>query len=457
MSEALLPHDLEAERALLGSLILDRDAIIPVSQIVSSGDFYSPANATIYTAIKSLFRNRVPADVVTVKAELDKFGQTDAVGGISYLTELMIDVPASVHAGFYADMIVQHASRRRLIQHATRIVQQAYDPTNDPADVVSEARRLLADVAPASTRGNATTMADAIDAVMHEWELRLTGEWITDAVPTGFYDLDRKLPDGGFERQDLVIFAARPGMGKTALMLQMALNVNRHYLHTNQHPPTTVIFTSEMSTRALCWRALAEATGIPSRDLKRPGALTEQQQRKVRSQMAELAELSIVFEDASSPTTEQMKERIEQVKAENDVRLVMFDYIERAGNRKSGNENEENRIAQVAAGLKTIAKDCDVTMVALSQLNREVERRAGHVPTLADLRQSGRIEQEADFIGALVRHDYYVSIGLEKPDVEQEGIAEIHILKMREGEQGILRLQYVPEITAFRNLDRSRT
>jgi replicative DNA helicase len=180
--------------------------------------------------------------------------------------------------------------------------------------------------------------------------------------------------------------------------------------------------------------------------------LTEQQRLRVVSQMTELAALPIVFADASGPTTDQMKDMIERLNAEREVRLVLFDYIERAGNRKSGNENEENRIGQVAAGLKSIAKDCGVTVVALSQANREVERSASHIPTLSSIRQSGRIEQEADIILGMYRHDYYVSIGLAQPKPESEGIAELHVLKNRDGEQGIVRLRFLPELTAFQNI-----
>jgi replicative DNA helicase len=448
----LPPHSVEDEQALIGSLLEDRDAIIPVSQIVSASDFYVQANADIYTAIKSLYRKRIPADLVTVSAELDRFGRTESVGGIGYLSSLLIGNHTYVHAEYYANNLARLATLRRIIQTATETVQNAWLPDADPTAVVDRARKGLAEVAPESQRKALITMGDAIDELRTEIDLRASGQFIADVVPTGFYDLDRKMADRGFERGQLIIVLARPGVGKTALMLQMALNTNRHYVHTNQSPPQTVIFTTEMSTRALCWRALAEATGIPSRDLKRPGALTEQQRLRVVSQMTELAALPIVFADASGPTTDQMKDQIERLNAEREVRLVLFDYIERAGNRKSGNENEENRVGQVAAGLKSIAKDCGVTVVALSQANREVERSASHIPTLSSIRQSGRIEQEADIILGMYRHDYYVSIGLAQPKPESEGIAELHVLKNRDGEQGIVRLRFLPELTCFQNI-----
>lgn len=454
-TEAMPPHDLDAEQALLGSLLMDRDAIIPVSQLVSASDFYAPANADIYTAIKSLYRKRIPADLVTVSGELERFGRMEAIGGITYLASLLTAAPQFVHAEYYAEPIVRLATKRRLNNAVQEIVRDAFRPDSEPADVVDKARKLLAAVAPESQRRQLVNMADAVDALRQEIDLRAAGQYIPDVVPTGFYDLDRKMADGGFEPGQLIILLARPGVGKTAMMLQLALNVNRHYLHTTPDPPQTVIFTTEMSTKALCWRALAESTGIPSRELKRPGTLTEDQRRRMYQQMDLLSELPIVFADASGPTTDQMRDQVERLNAERPVGLMLFDYIERAGNKKTSNENEENRIGQVAAGLKSIAKDCDIPVVALSQANRDVEKSASHIPTLASIRQSGRVEQEADLILALYRHDYYVSIGLAKPDDAQAGIAELHILKNRDGEQGIVRLRFVPEITAFQSLDRS--
>lgn len=453
--EHLPPNNLEAEQSLLGSVLIDRDAIIPLASLVSPDDFYSAVNGEIWQAMRELYRRKVPADLTTVAAELERYGRLETVGGISYLSDLLTVIPHAVHSPYYADIVRQHGMRRRLIQVGQEIVREAYDYGGDPEEIVMTARKKLAKVVPADDDLRIRTLADATDWLAEDIGRREHGDYIPDVVQTGFYDLDRALTDGGFLRKQLVVLGGRPSSGKTSLALQIALNAARYAVATQPDPEWIMIFSSEMTTESLVWRALAEAAGINGGILRSPRRWTDDQRHRVQQQIAELSRLPIVIDDSSSPTVMQMQERIEQFKMRHPVRMAIFDHIERSGKRNAGQENEVTRIGEIAKGLKSLAKDSDLTMLALSQLNREVEKRSNRQPTLSDLRQSGEIEAEADIVLGLYRHDYYVNIGLERPDKSREGIAEVSILKQRDGQQTTVKLAFLPEFTAFRSLDRS--
>lgn len=453
--EHLPPHSLESEQALLGSVLIDRDAIIPLASLVSPCDFYSAANGEIWQAMRELYRRKVPADLTTVSAELERYGRLETVGGINYLSSLLTAVPHSIHAQYYANVVREHGMRRRLIQVGQEIIREAYKYDSDPEVVVQDARNRLAKVVPTDDDLRIRTLAEATDWLAEDIERREDADYIPDVIQTGFYDLDRALTDGGFLRKQLVVLGGRPGSGKTAMALQVALNAARYAVATQPDPEWIMIFSSEMTTESLVWRALAEASGINGGILRSPRRWTDEQRQRVQSRINDLSELPIVIDDSSAPTVQQMQERIEQFKMRHPVRMAIFDHIERSGKRNGGQENEVTRIGEIAKGLKSLAKDSDITMLALSQLNREVEKRSNRQPTLSDLRQSGEIEAEADIVLGLYRHDYYVNIGLERPDKSREGIAEVSILKQRDGQQTTVKLAFLPELTAFRSLDRS--
>ena len=346
------------------------------------------------------------------------------------------------------------------IAAATKIVGLGYDRDLSLDAALSEARKLLSTVSPDARVGKGMALAEALEALAVELDARWEGTWKDNVVPTGLHDLDHKLTSGGFEPGQLIIIGARPGAGKTALFMQIALNASRWARYTQEEQPWTVFFSSEMTTKAICYRALAETTGIPIRQLKqgkdvlgRP--LSAEVKERIGQQLEEMMSLPLWIDDTSSPTTEQMHERIERLRTDRPLLMGGFDYLEQAGDPKGKGENEETRVSAIAAGLKRIAKTTEIPMVGLAQLNREVEKRADKTPTLADLRQSGRIEQEADIVLLLYREDYYVQQGLLQPTPGKEGTADIKIEKQRDGETGVVTVTFLPEITAFKSLDRS--
>lgn len=457
MTTPSLPHDRGTEEALIGALLLDRDAIATVQHIVHAGDFYIPACATVFQTVLDLFRRREPADLVTVTSALEQRGLLDSIGGPAWLSGLLTTVPAAVHAPFYAQQIADLAIRRRLIHAGSEIVRLAYSTDGTDAETaLSDARVLLNGLSGRARRDRGLPIADAMASLASEIDARWDGSWIDDAMPTGLYDLDKRLSSGGFERGQAVFVGARPGAGKTAFALQLALNAARRARVLSMEPEWTIFFSSEMTTAALCWRALAESTGIPVPQLKRGIGLSPEQKRHIGDQLEELMNLPIWIDDTSSPTIAQMHDRIERLATTRPVRMAFFDYLEQAGDERGRQESEEVRVSRIAAGLKRIAKTCNITMVALSQLNRETEKRKTdrYVPVLADLRQSGRIEQEADIVILLYREDYYVRMGMLESTPGKEGTADIYIAKQRDGESGVVTVSFVPELTAFRNLDR---
>lgn len=454
--DRLPPHDLAAEQSLLGSLLIDRDAIAAAAPLVDSRDFYSSANGLIFDAMLAMFARRDPIDLVTMTAELDRRGVLMQMGGVAYLSSLLQIVPTSVHAPHYAGIVSRMATLRRMIQAGTEIVRIGYDAGRDVEPALADALAALNAVR--SERGGSAgvAMVDALSPFAAEIDARWQGEWRDDLFATGFYDLDRMI-GGGFERGQLIVIGARPSIGKTAFALGIAHNGAKRAALLEQEPGWIVIFSSEMTLKALLWRSLAEVTGIPVSKLKKGIGLTPDQKTHIGNQLETMASLPIWIDDTSSPTTDQMRERVERLAAERPVRTVMFDYIEQAGNQRRGNESEEMRVSKVARDLKRIGKSSDVSMVALSQLNRAVETRREKMPTLADLRQSGMIEQEADIVMLLYRQDYYTARDMLDKDLidpNKVGICDVNIAKQRDGSTGMVELQFVPELTAFRNVDR---
>jgi replicative DNA helicase len=458
--ETLPPHDFDSEQALLGALLLDRDAIVAVAHTVSASDFYSAANGYIFAAIQSMMRKRVPVDLVTVQNELNMLGRLDLVGGISYLASLLTAVPTAIHAEYYAETVARLASKRRLIDTATRIVQAAYKPDVDPEEAVSMARQWLAAVTPEAKRGAVVTYADIANELHQEIERRLDPHYEPDVVSTGITDLDRALRGGGLERQQALVLAGRPGSGKTSLGLQIAINYARAQSF-GPDPQWTIVFSAEMSRMGLGWRSLSEATTIGARDLndaistsqlQNPSKLTDEQFSRMAGQLDDMRTLPILVDDRPAPTTDQMRETVERLQAQYPIRLVVFDYIGLAGDKGKHNANQQDRIAAISAGMMALKKACDVSTITLSQLNRGVESREDKRPRLSDLRDSGAIEQDADIVWGLYRNDYYVEQGMVPDDISLRNVAEVLFLKQRDGTTPIVKIRFNPTSTSFHNL-----
>jgi replicative DNA helicase len=282
---------------------------------------------------------------------------------------------------------------------------------------------------------------------------RLDKDYQPDVVRTGLHDLDKAIRGGGWQRGELIILGARPGIGKTALAMQLVKNYARHQVATNPDPAWTVIFSAEMTATGLMWRALTETTHLTTGQLQDPRTLTEAQLDLVARELQALRALPVKIDDRSAPTTDQMRLTVERLQARHPVRYVVFDYLGLAGDK---HPEETHRYSQIADGLKNLAKSCDVSVLALAQLNRNVESRGKGEkrPNLSDLRQSGQIEANADVVLGLYRHDYYVQKGMEPDDETLRNVAEVLVLKQRDGGTPIIPIHFTPETTSFHSIDR---
>lgn len=444
----------EMERNVLAALLYERDAIFAVQDALDADDFLNPQHRLVYAAIRSLAEDQIPPDLVNVTEWLDRRMLLEQAGGHALLADLLTRPVVAVHVGWYASSVRDAAQLRRLVQAGSQIVRLAFE-SHDAAQAITQAQGLLGGLASRSAPETGATYAEAIGSFLAELELDWAHPERRDVLPTGLRDLDRGLAGGGFERGQLVIVAGRPGMAKSAFMLQLAHNMARRLLHTQAQPGLIAIFSSEMTVRQLLLRAVAEASGLDTK-LIRVGALDENQRRLLRERAERLRHLPIWLSDRSRPTMSSIRATVERLRLEHDVRCVMFDYLEQAGEEGRGAASEELRISRAVAEMKALAKDANLTSVALSQINRSVEERADKHPSLSDLRYSGRIEAEADIVLALTRQDYYEALGkVAEADLDPtlRGTCEIDALKQREGEQRRYVVKFNPATATFANLD----
>ena len=440
-------EDYTAERVFLGSLLIDRDAIASVAERIQPEAFALPRHADIYRAFASLFGRRVPPDVVTVSGELKRHGWDDERIDLADLVAMMIEVPWACHAPYYADLVVEQARARAVTDAGLLMVQTARSsPATDPAEVVQEALATLPTLGAVATIGPVPYAELAADYQERIHRMR-AGEVSRTETPTGFRVLDRTLR-GGVRRGELILLGARPSMGKTALALQLAHNAART-------GAPVLIFSAEMSASSLIERAVAEVSGLPPRAVEE-NTLSDERHNALLYATERTAILPIRVDDTSGITIDQMIVRVQRAQAMGTVALVIFDYLELAGDRVKG-DSEERRVAEIGRKLKHLSRVCDVPVMALCQLSRQPESRAGNVPRLSDLRYSGSLEAHADVVMFLFRHDYYVAQHQAEPDPTKDGIAEVIVAKHRNGPTGTVSLRFREETMTFRELDEWET
>jgi replicative DNA helicase len=455
--EALEAESVQQERVLIGALLQDRDAILSIGGWLRDGAFLDTDCRNAYRAIVQCFEDRVAPDFSTIQHGYAKLGLAKQYD-LSFLTELLLEVPFGSHAPFYADNVANLARRRAYVELAQQFSVGAASGDYDFDTAYQKMLGRIEGLRP--DKRMPVPYAESIpkfrDTLERLWQN--DGTVVRDVVSTGFVKLDRILDDG-FACGELIVIAARPSMGKSALMLQLAINGAREELRLRPNAPRwTVIYSAEMSMESLLWRTLAEATGIDIRRLK-SGVLADQYKDDVRRMLDLLATLPIAIDDMSGILTGQMLDRARRMSIERPVRMVYFDYIEKAGDWLDGDAlkvNEERRVSFISSRMKDMARMLpDCTVVALSQLSRAVEARKAErfVPTLADLRQSGMIEANADRVLLLYREDYYVEKGLLDASPDKQGTCDVILAKNREGETGTFPLLFLPYITAFREMD----
>jgi replicative DNA helicase len=440
-ADKLPPQNPEAELSLLGSLLIDKDAIIKVADIVTGEDFYVTKNGKIYEAILGLYERREPIDVVTLSDALQKSGDLKTIGGSSYLTELANSVPSAAHAAHYAKIVSDKATLRRLIEAANSINNLAYQEGDALDTVLDEAEQNLFGVSQKHLKQNFTPISDVLTESFERLDGLHKDKQTLRGVPTGYKSLDNLL--AGLQKSDLIILAARPSMGKTSL----ALNIAQH-VATKEGIPVGV-FSLEMSKEQLIDRLLASEAGIDSWKL-RTGNLEDRDFEKINKAMGVLADAPIFIDDSPMANVMEMRTKARRLQSENDLGLIVIDYLQLMSGRNSGGDNRVQEISEISRGLKGLAREINVPVIALSQLSRSVEMRSPKIPQLSDLRESGSIEQDADVVMFIYREDYY------EKDSERKNIADILIKKHRNGPTGDVELFFVPEQMLFKSLDKSR-
>ena len=435
----LPPQNVEAEQSVLGSLLIDPEAILKITPFLRPEDFYRETHGLIYKAITELHDRRQPADFVTLCDELERQGHLEQVGGPGYLTFLINAVPTSVHAVHYGRIVEKSATLRRLISAASEISSMAYERIDDEERILDQAEELIFGVSQRTIERELvplrTILSDYYDRIEYLYEHR--GETI--GVPTGFVDLDRLL--GGFQKADLIIVAGRPGTGKTSLALTIADYAAR------KHKLCVGVFSLEMPAQQVVQRLVSGATGIESQRL-RTGDINEEELARVTRAMGELSQTSVYIDDTPAIAPMEVRAKARRLQAQHPMDLIIVDYLQlmQAGVRM---ENRVQEVSYISRQLKSLANELNVPLLACSQLSRAVESRVDKRPVLSDLRESGSIEQDADVVMFIYREEMYVE------DTFKPNIADIIVAKHRNGPTGQISLRFMREQARFANLERA--
>ncbi len=439
-AEKLPPQNLDAEKSLLGAVLISEDTISDVAEIVHADDFYDQANSQIFASFVSLYERHRPIDLLTVKADLEKKKKLKAVGGATYLAELTNYVPTAAHAKAYAELVSDTAVRRRLIKAASEISEKAYEENFGTVELLGDAEKTLFEASDRHLRNDVISIADLLDETFDRLETLHNNKGAIAGLKTGFADFDKVT--AGLHRSDLIILAARPAMGKTALALNIAHNVA---MINNK---AVLIFSLEMGKEQLINRMLSDASGIDSFKLE-TGSFSGDDFSQISEAMAELSEAPIFIDDTPGMTVTEMRTKARRAAHDHDLGLIVIDYLQlMSGTSKRGADNRVQEVSEISRGLKLIARELNVPVIALSQLSRTVETRSPRIPMLSDLRESGSIEQDADIVTFLYREDYY------EEDTERQNVADWIIAKHRRGATGKVELFFDKQHVRFMSLDK---
>jgi replicative DNA helicase len=435
-----LPHNLEAERSVLGAILLHNDAFNLAAEVIDSQDFFRDAHRRIFDKMVKLVERGDAIDLVTLKEELGRAGELDEIGGPAYITALVDGVPRSTNVEHYARIIKEKATLRSLIFSANKILATAYEGGEDADLILDQAEHAIFAIADDKVRDGFVSLRDLAQASLETIEKLHAHKELITGVPTGFTDLDEMT--SGLQPSDLVIIAARPSMGKTSLALNMAQHVG------TKTGMTVGLFSLEMSKEQLFLRLLTSEARIDAHRL-RGGFLGERDWGKLSQAIGTLSEARIFIDDSPSIGVLEMRAKCRRLKAEHNLHLVVVDYIQLMQGRGRF-ENRTLELASISRSMKGLAKELNVPVVVLSQLSRAPESRSDHRPQLSDLRESGALEQDADVVVFIYREDLYGDRNQAAGDTQ--GVAEIIIGKQRNGPTGIVKLAFIREYTRFENL-----
>ncbi len=439
------PQAVDLEEAVLGAIMLERDALINVIDILKPESFYKDANARIFNAIQSLANRTEPVDILTVTQELKKTGELEIVGGAYYITQLTNRVASAANAEFHAHIVVQKFIQRELIRVSTDTIRDSYEEGSDVFELLDKAEKNLFAIADGNIRKDFDKMSTLIKQAIEQIEKAKNSEDGLSGIQSGLTSLDRLT--SGWQRSDLVIIAARPAMGKTALVLTMARNAAVDFGHP------VAVFSLEMSSLQLVTRLIASETELPSEKLKK-GTLEDYEFAQLNDKIKKISEAPIFIDDTAGLSIFELRAKARRLKEKQGIELIIIDYLQLmvgSGEGKGGNREQE--ISFISRSLKGLAKELNVPIIALSQLSRAVETRGGDKrPVLSDLRESGAIEQDADMVIFIHRPEYY-NVTQDAEGNDTRNVAELIVAKHRNGPVDSVRTKFISHLTKFMDFE----
>ena len=438
------PQDLVAEKSLLGAIMLDENILPEVMTMVKPGDFYEERHGTIFEAMSNLYDEHRPIDLLTLTSELKSLKKLKEIGGAPYLTELSNFVPAASHAKAYAEIVKKNATRRRLIRAGTEIANKAYEEGAEVNELIGKAEQELFEVSDKIIRSDYRPMGDLLDDAFERLETLHNSKGALRGLKTGFRDIDKKT--AGLQKGDLIIVGARPAMGKTTFAQNLAYNV------ASINNKGVLFFSMEMASNEIIDRMISDVSGVGNWGI-RTGNLSDEEFARIGDAMAEMAEIPIYIDDTSSMTIMELRNKARRAAHDHDIGLIVIDYLQLldGSDRYKGQRVQE--VTEISRGLKILARELSVPVIALAQLSRSVTGRENPRPILSDLRESGSIEQDADLVMFLHRPDYYKQ---NDDNYEETHITEVIIAKHRHGETGRVDLYFHPDLLRFMSLDKTR-
>ncbi|MBC5825205.1 MAG: replicative DNA helicase [Candidatus Eremiobacteraeota bacterium] len=433
------PQNLDAEQAVLGAIMVDRDLMPVVSEILERADFYAPHNGTVFDVLTTLYERGEPIDKISVAEELRQRRLLDEVGGVDHLSQLLNAVPTAASAEYYAKVVAEKSVLRSLITAGGRITTMGFEPTDDVEDTLDRCEQMIFEIGRRQA-GGFILVKDLLKPTFEQIDRLYHQKGQVTGVPSGFRDLDRYTT--GFQAGELIIIAARPSMGKTSLCLNIAMHAAK------EAGKAVAVFSLEMSNEQLVQRLLAGESRIDAQRL-RSGNIKDEEWGEITKAMGVLAEVPIYIDDSAALTVGELRTRARRLRAGTGLDLIAVDYLQLLRSSSTRQINRVEVIDDICRGLKALAKELKVPIIALAQLNRSPETRNEKRPLLSDLRESGGIEQEADVVAFIYRDEYY-----NAPSADNEGVAEVILAKQRNGPTGTVELRFDKKLTTFHDLDR---
>ena len=435
-----MPNSLEAEQSLIGSMIMDRDAIMVASELLVKEDFYHQQYGILFEAMVELFNNREPVDLITLQNKLKEKNVPPEISSLEYVKDLVDAVPTSANAKYYAEIVKDKAMLRRMIRTTEDITNDCYQGTESTEVLLEQTEKKIFDLLQNRGGGDYVPIKQVVLNALDKIEKASKTQGTVTGIATGFLDLDYKT--AGLQPSDLILVAARPSMGKTAFVLNIAQYVAFH------SDLCTAIFSLEMSKEQLVNRLFSLESRVDAQKL-RTGNLSDADWEKLIEGAGTIGKSKLIIDDTPGISISEMRSKCRKYKLEHDLKLIIIDYLQlMSGSGGRASDSRQQEISDISRSLKALARELHVPVIALSQLSRAVEQRPDHRPMLSDLRESGAIEQDADVVMFIYRDDYY------NKDTEDKGIAEIIIAKQRNGPIGTVNLVWLPEYTKFANMER---